>query len=583
MTAASRTPRPHRRFGACVAFAICALHAGGALAQDSSPAAAEALFRQGREAMDAKSYDVACERFRESDRLDPAVGTLFNLARCELLRGRLATAWALYRKVAQKLPPRDKRIPVAQNAADELEPRLPMLTVVLPDDVPEGTTVERGGMHIAPATFGLPLPVDPGSYEYVVKAPGFAPMSQTVTVAEGDKQQLTLQVGEVLPPQEPEATAVAEAGAVDAAAQVPVQPAADDSTTADPPEPAEMPRRLLNLSVFHPLSFERSHEHIVNIELGLIYGHIGALHGVGGSVGMTRTGEVRGAMINGLVSYVEGGTTGATVTGMMSFSGGPIEGIQLSGMGNLRVDVGEHGKQRTIGAQIAGLGNLSVGPLDGLQLAALGNVQVGDGSGLRMAVMGNAVIGEYRGLMFALFGNAALDLRGVQFAALNVARDVKGLQIGLINVANEVEGASIGIIPVSIARGAQPVVWVSSAYPVNAGVRLESGYLVTTPSVSYSSDDAVEYAVPGITIGVPIAIGPVFVEPDIGYRLEVQAEQFEVARHRTAYRLGVAWQPHSLLRLHAGGGVMQSHRMVEGVAEAEPAEPLAFFGVSTLH
>jgi hypothetical protein len=59
-----------------------------------NPAAAEALFEQARAAMAAGSYDIACARFRDSDKLDPAVGTRFNLADCEERRGRVATAAA---------------------------------------------------------------------------------------------------------------------------------------------------------------------------------------------------------------------------------------------------------------------------------------------------------------------------------------------------------------------------------------------------------------------------------------------------------------------------------------------------------
>ena len=60
-------------------------------------AAAEALFNQAHAAMSAHDYDTACQRFAESNRLDPAVGTLLNLGVCEAARGRVATAWELFR------------------------------------------------------------------------------------------------------------------------------------------------------------------------------------------------------------------------------------------------------------------------------------------------------------------------------------------------------------------------------------------------------------------------------------------------------------------------------------------------------
>ena len=54
-----------------------------ARAEADPEAAAEALFRSGREAAAAGDHGVACARFRESQRLQPAAGTLLNLAICE--------------------------------------------------------------------------------------------------------------------------------------------------------------------------------------------------------------------------------------------------------------------------------------------------------------------------------------------------------------------------------------------------------------------------------------------------------------------------------------------------------------------
>src|SRR5665213_1764373 len=82
------------------------LNAKAAHAQDSA-ATADVLFNDARAAMAAKKFDLACAKFRESNRLDPAVGTLFNLANCEAQRGQLVTAWTLYRQVLEKLPPDD--------------------------------------------------------------------------------------------------------------------------------------------------------------------------------------------------------------------------------------------------------------------------------------------------------------------------------------------------------------------------------------------------------------------------------------------------------------------------------------------
>src|SRR5258706_12849365 len=85
-----------------------------ARAEGSDPAAAEVLFRQGRALADKGDYQGACAKFRESGRLDPAIGTTFNIADCDERLGHLAQAWTLFGEVVQRLPPEDKRRQIAQ-------------------------------------------------------------------------------------------------------------------------------------------------------------------------------------------------------------------------------------------------------------------------------------------------------------------------------------------------------------------------------------------------------------------------------------------------------------------------------------
>src|ERR1700681_1794781 len=99
---------------ACVVAAVCLSYSNVGRAQDSA-AAAESLFNDAREAMAKKNFNQACAKFQESNRLDPAVGTLFNLANCEEQRGRLATAWTLFQQVIGKLAPEDPRLPIARD------------------------------------------------------------------------------------------------------------------------------------------------------------------------------------------------------------------------------------------------------------------------------------------------------------------------------------------------------------------------------------------------------------------------------------------------------------------------------------
>jgi hypothetical protein len=176
---------------ASVVIFICLMQPTVTLAQDSS-AAAEALFNDARTALAKKEFDVACEKFRESDRLDPAVGTRFNLANCEEQRGRLATAWAVFREVLEQLPPDDPRVSIARERVARLEPRVPRLTLRARHQFNPGTTVRVADLVLQSASFGSPVPLNPGTYKVSVVAPGTSVQEFTVKLAEGDSVELRI-------------------------------------------------------------------------------------------------------------------------------------------------------------------------------------------------------------------------------------------------------------------------------------------------------------------------------------------------------------------------------------------------------
>jgi hypothetical protein len=164
-----------------------------------STAAAEALFNDGRNAMESKDYDTACQRFRESNRLDPAVGTLLNLAVCETSRDRVATAWELFRAVAEKLASDDPRRDYVAKQLAQIEPRLPRLVLTLASGAPGVTKAREGDAEFASAAFGVPLPMDPGKHTFVVEAPGYESRTVDVELAEGKQQSLEIAPGAALP------------------------------------------------------------------------------------------------------------------------------------------------------------------------------------------------------------------------------------------------------------------------------------------------------------------------------------------------------------------------------------------------
>jgi hypothetical protein len=166
-----------------------------ALADVRDPAAAEALFRDARALANSGDYRAACPKFAESERLDPAPGTRFNLADCEEHVGQLASSWEHFRRVAEELPPDDDRVAYARAHAASLEPRLPHLTVVLAEGAPAGTRVARDGVDLGEASLGLAVPTNPGAHSIVVVAPGRVDRAVQVTLGEGESQRVVATPG----------------------------------------------------------------------------------------------------------------------------------------------------------------------------------------------------------------------------------------------------------------------------------------------------------------------------------------------------------------------------------------------------
>jgi len=161
-------------------------------------AAAEVLFEEGRKAMEAGDYAAACRKFEESNRLDPAVGTVFNLANCEEQHGRVASAWEHFKDVSARVPQSDRRKAIANERIAALGPRLPYLTIRLRAAV-EGTHVLRDGVELGKESLDLALPVDPGEHEIVVRAPERRDETFRAMLVEGERKSLEVEPGARVP------------------------------------------------------------------------------------------------------------------------------------------------------------------------------------------------------------------------------------------------------------------------------------------------------------------------------------------------------------------------------------------------
>lgn len=198
-------------------------------------AAAEALFQQAQKLMRAKKYDEACQKFEQSQGLDPGIGTLLYLAECFEKVGRTASAWATFSEAASLARARgqSKRAELGEKRAKQLEGTLSKLTVtVAPQNQSiDGLVIRRGGKDLKRSIWGVPVPVDPGEHQLEASAPGYEPYTASVKIGkDGD-----LVAAEIPPLKASEAAAVAPVPAEPKPATVDEPPPADPPPTTDDP------------------------------------------------------------------------------------------------------------------------------------------------------------------------------------------------------------------------------------------------------------------------------------------------------------------------------------------------------------
>jgi hypothetical protein len=178
-------------------------------AQTSNKATAEALFTEGRTLAASGKCAEAIPKFQASQKLDPGVGTLLNLAECYEQVGKTASAWAEYREAISlaRLAGSKEREELATERAKALEPKLSRLAIKVTGDA-SGVTITRDGEAVDSAELGVAIPVDPGNHVIEATAPGKQKFSQNIEIGDNADSKtieiptLAAGAGDVTPPDE---------------------------------------------------------------------------------------------------------------------------------------------------------------------------------------------------------------------------------------------------------------------------------------------------------------------------------------------------------------------------------------------
>ncbi len=202
------TMRVAKVFGSCVVFVCMAFFCVPCFAQsESQKATADALFDAARRLMEEKKFAEACQKFKDSHAMDPAVGTLLNLALCYKAGGKTASAWSTYREAAAyaKEQGSAERERLAREEADKLEGELSRLVIDVSGEAAGvgELAILRDGQAQPRGVWGVPLPVDPGNVVLEWSAPGYEGGRKEVTIqGEGKTVPVTIPALRPLAPED---------------------------------------------------------------------------------------------------------------------------------------------------------------------------------------------------------------------------------------------------------------------------------------------------------------------------------------------------------------------------------------------
>jgi hypothetical protein len=179
-------PRLARRARGLVRAAGFALALAPAVARAEDPNAhAEGLFAEGRALLERGNFAEACPILESSQALEPAVGTLLNLALCYEKLGRSASAWAAWRDaalLAERTHDPQARQALARKRAAALEGTIPHIVLKVTDPELVGLAVTKDGAPLDRGSWSTDLVVDPGVHTFTASAPGKRAWTSSVKV-----------------------------------------------------------------------------------------------------------------------------------------------------------------------------------------------------------------------------------------------------------------------------------------------------------------------------------------------------------------------------------------------------------------
>jgi hypothetical protein len=171
----------------CSSLAAAQGQSPPAVQPPSKEALAEALFQQGRDLLGQGKPDEACPKFAESQRVDPATGTLLNLAACHEAQSKFATAWSEFNEAlsAAQRDQRPDRVDFARQHIRDLDARLSRVVIRVAERMRQDSVqVRMDGVTVGRAGWGVAIPVDPGKHLIVATLEDLPPWTHVVEIGQ---------------------------------------------------------------------------------------------------------------------------------------------------------------------------------------------------------------------------------------------------------------------------------------------------------------------------------------------------------------------------------------------------------------
>jgi hypothetical protein len=167
---------------------------------DDQRAGARAAGDAGLQAYNAKDWAACKDYFTRAQSLVDAPPLLLYIARCSVQLGQLVSAREAYLKIRREVVTPDKPQAFRDakvNAETELaalEPRIPYLNINVTGGAGKTVSVKIDGADVPPALVGIPHPVDPGEHKLEASAEGMTAAPKAVTLQEGQRQDVTMEL-----------------------------------------------------------------------------------------------------------------------------------------------------------------------------------------------------------------------------------------------------------------------------------------------------------------------------------------------------------------------------------------------------